>query len=80
MANGSGASSAGGMKRFLPLAALPFLVAAGAPPGDVAYDLVEGMTTEVGPRLAGTEQEARAREVRPDWSARPPSGLRRVAR
>jgi carboxypeptidase Q len=28
----------------------------------IAYDIVEGITTEVGPRLAGTEQEARARE------------------
>ena len=27
----------------------------------VAYDIVEGMTTEIGPRLAGTEAEARAR-------------------
>jgi len=35
---------------------------------DVAYDIVEGLTTEVGPRLAGTEAEARAR----DW------GLRRL--
>ena len=33
---------------------------------EVAYDIVEGLTTEVGPRLAGTEAEARAR----DWSAR----------
>jgi hypothetical protein len=33
---------------------------------DVAYDVVEGLTTEVGPRLAGTEQEARARE----WAVR----------
>jgi carboxypeptidase Q len=32
---------------------------------DVAYDIVEGMTTEVGQRLAGTEAEARARA----WSA-----------
>ena len=31
---------------------------------DVAYDIVEGLTTEVGPRLAGTEAEARAR----DWA------------
>ena len=29
---------------------------------DVAYEIVEGLTTEVGPRLAGTEAEARARE------------------
>jgi hypothetical protein len=28
----------------------------------LAYDIVEGLTTEVGPRLAGTEAEARARE------------------
>ena len=28
---------------------------------DVAYDIIEGMTTEVGQRLAGTEAEARAR-------------------
>jgi hypothetical protein len=33
---------------------------------DIAYDIVEGLTTEVGPRLAGTEAEARAR----DWSVR----------
>ena len=28
---------------------------------DVAYDIIEGLTTEVGPRLAGTDAEARAR-------------------
>ncbi len=28
---------------------------------NVAYDIVEGITTEVGPRMAGTEAEARAR-------------------
>jgi hypothetical protein len=28
----------------------------------LAYDIVEGLTTEVGPRLAGTEAEARARQ------------------
>jgi len=33
---------------------------------DYAWDIVEGLTTEVGPRLAGTEAEARAR----DWSVR----------
>ena len=33
---------------------------------DIAWDIVEGLTTEVGPRLAGTEAEARARE----WSVR----------
>ena len=31
-----------------------------------AWDIVEGLTTEVGPRLAGTEAEARAR----DWAVR----------
>ncbi|HEU0133269.1 MAG TPA: M20/M25/M40 family metallo-hydrolase, partial [Allosphingosinicella sp.] len=33
---------------------------------EVAYDIVEGLTTEVGPRPAGTESEARARE----WAVR----------
>jgi carboxypeptidase Q len=33
---------------------------------EVAWDIVEGLTTEVGPRLAGTEAEARAR----DWAVR----------
>ncbi|MFL6844816.1 MAG: M20/M25/M40 family metallo-hydrolase [Allosphingosinicella sp.] len=33
---------------------------------DVAYDIVEGLTTEVGQRLAGSEAEARAR----DWAVR----------
>ena len=33
---------------------------------DLAWDIVEGLTTEVGPRLAGTEAEARAR----DWAVR----------
>jgi hypothetical protein len=28
---------------------------------DVAWDIVEGLTTEIGPRMAGTEAEARAR-------------------
>jgi hypothetical protein len=28
----------------------------------LAYDIVEGLTTEIGPRLAGTEAEARARQ------------------
>lgn len=31
---------------------------------DLAWDITEGLTTEVGPRLAGTEAEARAR----DWA------------
>jgi carboxypeptidase Q len=33
---------------------------------DVAWDITEGITTEVGPRLAGTEAEARARA----WAVR----------
>jgi hypothetical protein len=33
---------------------------------ELAWDIVEGLTTEVGPRLAGTEAEARAR----DWAVR----------
>ncbi len=32
----------------------------------IAYEIVEGLTTEIGPRLAGTEQEARAR----DWAVK----------
>src|SRR5687768_10937960 len=32
----------------------------------VAYDIVEGLTTEIGPRPAGTDAEARAR----DWAVR----------
>lgn len=31
---------------------------------DLAWDITEGLTTEIGPRLAGTEAEARAR----DWA------------
>jgi carboxypeptidase Q len=38
---------------------LPALAAPASP--DVAWDIVEGLTTEVGPRLAGTDAEARAR-------------------
>jgi carboxypeptidase Q len=33
---------------------------------DLAWDITEGLTTEIGPRLAGTEAEARAR----DWAVR----------
>lgn len=39
----------------------PMAIQAKALQDDVAYDIVEGLTTEVGPRQAGTEQEARAR-------------------
>jgi hypothetical protein len=64
------------MKTFLiaALLALPTSAATQNPPTPVerlrdaalsgdeyAYDIVEGLTTEVGPRLAGTEAEARAR-------------------
>lgn len=62
------------MKKLLLLAvALPSLALAAPDPaklrdaalGDtIAWDIVEGLTTEVGQRLAGTEAEARAR----DWS------------
>jgi carboxypeptidase Q len=64
---------------FLPLLAVAVPAFASAQPAapaerlrdaalkdDVAYDIVEGLTTEVGPRLAGTEAEARARE----WAVR----------
>ncbi len=33
----------------------------------IAWDFVEGITTEVGPRLAGTEAEARGRSWARDW-------------
>jgi carboxypeptidase Q len=38
---------------------------------DYAWDIAEGLTTEVGPRLAGTEAEARAR----DWAVRKLSAM-----
>lgn len=71
------------MKKLLILAlALPLTAFAQVPDrvsalrdaalGDAtAYDIVEGLTTEVGPRLAGTEAEARARE----WAVRKLKGL-----
>lgn len=50
---------------LLPLAAaLLSSSALAAPPPGLGYDIVEGLTTEVGQRLAGTEAEARAR----DWA------------
>ncbi|WP_156678725.1 M20/M25/M40 family metallo-hydrolase [Sphingomonas profundi] len=57
--------------KTLPLALIALLAApaAAAPapaPGDVAWTLVEGLTTEVGQRLAGTEAEARGRA----WAAK----------
>ncbi len=33
---------------------------------DIAWDITEGLTTEIGPRLAGTEAESRAR----DWAVK----------
>ena len=48
---------------LLPLAAA--LLSSSAMAADsVAYSIVEGLTTEVGQRLAGTEADARAR----DWA------------
>lgn len=49
---------------FLLAAAVPSLAL--AQPQDIAYEIVEGLTTEIGPRLAGTEAEERARE----WSVK----------
>ncbi|MEA3039950.1 MAG: carboxypeptidase [Sphingomonadales bacterium] len=67
------------MTRPLPLlAALALLTAASPPPeaerlrdsalksDEVAWDIVEGLTTEIGQRLAGTDREAVARE----WAVR----------
>ncbi|ARU16426.1 M28 family peptidase [Croceicoccus marinus] len=34
---------------------------------DIAWDFVEGITTEIGPRMAGTEDEARGREWAMRW-------------
>ena len=55
------------MKNLFPLllaAALSTPALAQAPRDDVAWSIVEGLTTEIGQRLAGTEAEARAR----DWA------------
>ena len=57
---------AGATALFLSTSALadnhdPMALQAKALQDDVAYDIIEGLTTEVGPRQAGTEQEARAR-------------------
>ena len=41
-----------------------------------AWDIVEGLTTEVGQRLAGTEAEARAR----DWAVKRADGARLLQR
>lgn len=60
---------AGATALFLPLPALAQshdidALQTKAMTDEIAYDIVEGLTTEIGPRQAGTEQEARAR----DWS------------
>jgi hypothetical protein len=69
-------------KQRLALLALPFLIAA-APPHDpeklrdaalkdeTAWEITEGLTTEIGPRLAGSDAEARARE----WAVRKLKGM-----
>jgi len=55
------------MCKILPLAALLATAPAiAAPPAEVGYRIVEGLTTDVGQRLAGTDAEARARE----WAVR----------
>lgn len=60
---------AGASALFLSTAAMadnhdPMMLQTKALQDDVAYDITEGLTTEVGPRQAGTEAEARAR----DWA------------
>ena len=61
-------------KSLLALAALSLSVPAHADRADmalegdtIAWDFVEGITTEVGPRMPGTEQEARGRVWAMDW-------------
>jgi hypothetical protein len=54
--------------RTLPILAAALLSSApplaAAPPDQIGYDVVAGLTTEIGPRLAATDAEARAR----DWA------------
>jgi Zn-dependent M28 family amino/carboxypeptidase len=54
-----------------PVAATARALADTALESDLALEIVRSLTTEVGPRLAGTEQEARARA----WGARTFEGL-----
>ena len=61
-------------KSLLALAALSLSVPAHADRADmalegdtIAWDFVEGITTEVGPRMPGTEQEARGRVWAMEW-------------
>lgn len=49
---------------LLPIFALAAFAGPATP--DIAYDIVEGLTTEVGQRMPGTEAEARAR----DWGVK----------
>jgi hypothetical protein len=44
------------------LVSLSSMVVAASPKQGTALEIVEGLTTEIGPRLAGTEAETRARE------------------
>lgn len=75
LANALGLLASGPMKRSLiALAALSLSVPATADRADealesdtIAWDFVEGITTEVGPRMPGTEQEARGRVWAMDW-------------
>jgi carboxypeptidase Q len=46
---------------LIAIASLHGVVNATPPKSDLALDIVEDLTTEIGPRLAGTEAEARAR-------------------
>ncbi|MFK4003784.1 M20/M25/M40 family metallo-hydrolase [Qipengyuania sp. NPDC077563] len=61
-------------RSLIALAALSLSVPAAADRADqalesdtIAWDFVEGITTEIGPRMPGTEQEARARVWALDW-------------
>ena len=61
-------------RSLIALAALSLSVPAAADRADhalesdtIAWDFVEGLTTEIGPRMPGTEQEARARVWAMDW-------------
>ena len=71
-------------KQLLALAAIAFAVPASADRADdalagdtIAWDFVEGITTEVGPRMPGTEAEARGRVWAMDWLRR--NGFANVA-
>jgi carboxypeptidase Q len=49
------------MKKLILPISLFLALSAAAPAPDTAWDIVEGLTTDVGPRLAGTDAEASAR-------------------